>query len=385
MPIRKSRFAIYFLNSFLWAIFFIPVIINKTVKKEKVSNPRNILIIELWGIGDLVMMSSILKPLKENYPNARITILSKEAGKVLFFDNPYIDSFVVFDFPWTRFRKKYRLWRWDWPGLLRIIVRLRKEKFDLILDARGDIRNNFLSFFSGGKMRLGYSWTGGGFFLTDNLNDEHKNSHRVDAWLNLLSYLGLPMNKCKPYLYVSKNEEMLVDALLKTNGVTNGDLLVGVHPGARIKTRCWPLDRFAKVTEYVRDTYKAKVIVFLEPESYGDEIPINGEYFKVKLTLRELVALIKKLDLLICNDGGAMHIATAVDTAVAAIFGPTNPVWFGPYGTNNTIIIENGIPCRSCFDYCRFSQPICLSDITVEMVVEAVDKILSGRLVKAKL
>lgn len=376
MPERESKFTIWFLNSVLWAIFLIPIVINKIRKKRKILNIRNILIMESWGIGDLLVMSPILKPLKENYPGSRITVLSKEIGKVLFSHNPYIDDFIIFDFPWTRFRKKYRIWNWDWPGLLGVISRLRKKRFDLVLDARGDMRNNLLSFLSGGKKRVGYDWTGAGFFLTDNLRHEHENSHKIDTWLNLLEHLGIRTNEYAPHLYISKDEEKFAEEFLKTNGIGNRDLLVGIHPGARIKTRCWPLNRFAKVAEYVRDICKCRVVVFLEPEGYGEKIPINGENFKARLTLRQLIALIKRLDLLICNDGGAMNIATAVGTAVAAIFGPTNPAWFRPRGENDAIIIENDMSCRPCFDYCKFNEVLCLDKITVSRVEEIVHEIL---------
>jgi len=242
------------------------------------------------------------------------------------------------------------------------------------LDARGDIRNNLLSFLIGAKKRLGYQGTGGGYFLTHNLGNAHQNMHRVDAWLNLLESLGIGVYKCAPYLTLKENEEAFAENFLKASGISKGDLLVGIHPGARIKTRCWPLERFAKVAEYARDTCKAKIIVFLEPDGYGEDIPIRGENFKARLTLRELVALIKRLDLLVCNDGGAMHIATAVSTPVVAIFGPTDSLRFGPYGGSNTVIIEENISCRPCFDYCKFNKALCLERIGLNSVESAVYK-----------
>lgn len=375
---RDSKVCIVFLDLFVCVLFLVPLALAAIFNRKKSLYPRKILIMELWGIGDLVMMSAILKPLKENYPKARITVLSKEVSKTLFKDDSRVDEFINFYFPWTRFRKKYALWSWDWPGLFRIIARLRKEKFDLVLDARGDIRNNLLSFLSGGKIRLGYGWRGGGFFLTDNLRDAGKNLHRIDAWVNLLKYLRIGADNCEPYLSVNKEEEAFADDFLEANGISRKDLLVGIHPGAGIKTRCWPLERFARTAEYARDICKSRVIIFLEPEGYGAEIPIEGESLKVKLNLRQLTGLIKRLDLLICNDGGVMHIATAVNTAVVAIFGPGSPSWFGPYGAKSTMILENDIPCRPCFDYCKHNKAICLDRITVNRVNVVIGNVLGG-------
>ena len=376
--IRRDNKACVLLLDLIGCIFFFPFVLVAIFNRKKPVYPGKILIMELWGIGDLVMMSAFLKPLKENYPNARITVLSKEVGKTLFKEDPSIDEFISFDFPWTRFKKKYALWSWDWPGVFRVIARLRKEKFDLVLDARGDIRNNLLSFLSGANMRLGYGWTGGGYFLTDNLKNTLKDLHRVDAWLELLRYLGFKADGYRPYLCVSKDEEKISEDFLKANGIDSRDFIVGIHPGARIKTRCWPLDRFGKIAEVTRDTCKSRIIIIMEPEGYGEEISINGENFKVKLTLRQLISLIKKLNLLICNDGGVMHIAGAVNTPVVAIFGPTEPAWFSPYGANNTVVIENDMPCRPCFDYCKYDRAVCLDRITVNQVNEVIGNIYGG-------
>lgn len=375
MALRDKKACVYFFDILGLSVFFLPLLLDKILNRKKSRPPAKILLIELWGIGDLVMMSSILKPLRAGYPNAKITLLSKAYASDLLGTSENIDEFVEFDSPWTKFKSKYNVWRWDWKNLLKTIRGLKKEKFDLILDARGDIRNNLLSFLISGKTRLGYGWTGGGFFLTDNLKVENKGLHRIDAWVKLLKYLGLSANDCRPHLCVTKEEEAFADNFLKTNGISSQYLFIGIHPGARIKTRCWPLDRFAKVAEYVRDVYKSKVIIFLDPEGYGDEISIQGESFKVKLTLKQLIVVFKKLDLLVCNDGGPMHIATAVNTPVVAIFGPTNPIWFGPYGKSNTVIIENNMPCRPCFDYCKKDKAVCLDSITVNKVKEMIGNV----------
>jgi len=177
---------------------------KKYLKKE--DRYQKILIIELWGIGDIVLMSSILPALKDRFPQAEVCLLSKNIAKQIIKDR-FIDKFFLFDFPWTGFKNKYKLWRWDWKGLFKLIKKLRKEKFDLILDARGDIRNNFLSFLIGGKRRLGYNWSGGGIFLTDVIKIDYKNIHRVEAWNVILRHLNVNTNTPKPYVEVGIEEE----------------------------------------------------------------------------------------------------------------------------------------------------------------------------------
>ena len=367
---RQKKVLLNFIDIFGKLIFD-----NKFLKKKRilsVSEINKLLIIEIWSIGDLIMITPLLIALRNKLPTVEITLLSKSYASELLKYSP-VNKYVFFDFPWTRFAGKYKVWKWNWLGLLKLIKRLREEKYDLSLDARGDFRNNLLSFLIGAKRRIGYDWTGGGYFLTDVAQFDYNNGHRVDAWLNLLNYLGIKVESPKPYLSVAKDEEEWAESFLREKGIGEGDLVIGIHPGARIKTRCWPLDRFAEVADYIKDNYKSKIIVFIEPDDYGQDIPIKKEHLKVKVSLRQLIALIKQLNLLICNDGGAMHIATAVDTPVVAIFGPTNPVWFGPYGNNHSIIIKEDIKCRPCFDYCKYKEPFCITKISVEEVLKEVD------------
>lgn len=381
----KKRFVLSIMNTILGLLFFYKIakiITKKTIKDLKVSHPdiKKILIIELWGIGDLVMMSPILGSLRKSFPRARIILISKSIAKLLFKNDNLIDEFIEFDFPWTRFKGKYLFWRWDWIGLIRIIRRLRKEKIDLVLDARGDFRNHLISFLGRIKRRVGYAWTGEEYLLTDVINSNIPNKHRIDYWINLLNYLGITVDNPKPHIAISKDETGRAEDFLKKHNIKNGELLVGIHPGGRIKTRCWSLDRFAKLAEYLRDKYKAKIIIFVEPEGYGNNISIKGDYLKVKVDLRELVALIKKIKLLVCNDCGIMHIATAVNTPIIAIFGPGDLNSIGPYGDRNTIVMKERFKCRPCYDYCKYKESYCLTTISVDDVVKQVDKTLGGAL-----
>ncbi len=376
MLLRKNKVIVAFLDLLGGALFVIPLAIDTALRKKNTSLPRSILIIELWGIGDLVMMSSVLKPLREHYPQAHISLLAKDTARELFASSPYIDDFIIFDFPWTRFRKKYAFWKWDWAGLLGTINKLRQKKLDLVIDARGDIRNNLLSLLINGKRRIGYNWTGGGYFLTDALSLEAKNMHRVDAWLSLLNHLGIETDKYKPSLYITQEEEKTARDFLIRKGIKNGELLVGIHPGAKMKSRCWPLANFATVAEHIRDTLGAKIIVFIEPEGYGEEIPIRGDFIKGKIPLREMACLVKLIDLLVCNDSGAMHIAAAVDTKTLSVFGPGDYKRIGPYGMGHTIVADNEVNCRPCFDSCKHDKALCLDKISVDMVVNAANSIL---------
>lgn len=343
------------------------------VNSNKPFQPKKILFIEIWGIGDLIMGGSAFRRMKEAVPDAKIFLLSKEFAREVFKEEYFIDKYFLYDFPWTKFKGKYAFWKWDWKGLFKLIRRLRNEKFDLILDARGDIRNNLLIFMIRAKRSLGYDWTGGGYLLTDPIRIKNDGIHRTDAWDNLLERVGVDNCIGDFKLTVSDEEKEWARNLLDIKGFRKDDLLVGVHPGARTKTRRWPLERFTAITEYLIGKDGVRPVVFIEPDDYGEEISAKIRCVKLKLTLRQFIVITSSLKLLVCNDGGAMHIAAALGVPVIAIFGPTNPVWFGPKGDGHKIFIKDGIKCRPCFDYCKFEMPLCLTGILVSDVKKEID------------
>jgi len=349
---------------------------------KKTEHKSKILFIELWGIGDIVLASGALRALRESFSYSEITLLARHHAEVVLLNNKCVNKFIVFDFPWTKFKAKYNLWRWNWFGLIRLIKRLRAERFDLVLDARGDIRNNLLAFLIGAKRRVGYNWTGGGFFLTDVVKAGRSRLHRVDAWAILLKHLGLKNVDTKPTVNLSREEVEWAEVFFKNSGIEKNNLLIGIHPGAGIKTRCWPLERFVSVASHLRGE-DIQVVFFVEPGGYGENAVLPGGCLKVRVDLRKYMAIAKNLDFLICNDGGAMHMATAVGVPVVAIFGPMKKEWFGPCGDNNVVIIREDVPCRPCFDYCRYKQSYCLTGISEEKVIEQVDKVIN-RIEKGK-
>lgn len=94
------------------------------------------------------------------------------------------------------------------------------------------------------------------------------------------------------------------------------------------------------------------------------------------------MAVLSQCALFICNDSGPMHISTALDVPVVAVFGPTEPAWFGPLGANHKIVIRSGFWCRPCFDYCIFDQPYCLRTIDVQDVYQPAENTVTELLAK---
>jgi len=118
------------------------------------------------------------------------------------------------------------------------------------------------------------------------------------------------------------------------------------------------------------------VLWFLEPNAL-DEAPKLDRCHEVRLNFESFLAVLSLCRLLVCNDSGPMHLAGLLGVPVVAVFGSTNPVWFGPRGSNDRVVIRPEMWCRSCFDYCIFDQPYCLRAISPEQTIASVKEALT--------
>ena len=123
--------------------------------------PRSFLVVEPWGIGDVVLSTALLQALRANFPGARITLLAKSHAHDLLAGSGLVDEIVPFDFPWTAFTGKFQPSRYVASEFQELLRRLRARDFDVSLDARRDIRSNVICYLAGARRRIGYDFGGG--------------------------------------------------------------------------------------------------------------------------------------------------------------------------------------------------------------------------------
>lgn len=367
----RKRFAI---DLVLKILFGLPLFARRVFRAKDVGPVKKILILELWGIGDVVLASCVLRPLRAKFPDASLTLLSPAYGRILLENTGLVDHFIEWIAPWTAATGKYRFWDWDWRALVRLIRQLRAQRFTLVLDARGDVRNNILTFLVHPKQSFGYNWSGGGFLLDHNFRLECREQHRVEAWRNLLKNLAIDVTAAIPNLVISTHEQKFRDEFFFSSQVKDG-LRIGIHPGAKSELRRWSLQNFQSIAQWLADTKKMNLVIFTDESGYGLELTTRGDFDNNSLvfggSLRQLIAVISGLDLLLCNDTGVMHIAAALGIPTVAIFGPGDQRHIGPYGAGHTIVEIPDVSCRPCFDRCIQPRPFCIQDISLEQVQEA--------------
>lgn len=338
----------------------------------RTAGVQKIVVQEYWNLGDIVMELAFLRNLRIRYPQAHIVLLASPKVASLIEKQHLVDEVIVVRVPWaehySRWRK-YNPFSPLWIELARTIARLRAESFDLAFSARADLREHFILWLLKVRRRVGYSFGGGGYFLTDIVTPNPERPHFSDRWLRLLEYLGGPVLLRQPFLQLKEEDSQFADQYLAERGIRKGEFLVGVHAGARSAVRQWGKANFDRVAERLLERFPIRILWFEDPNE--KLCPEDPSLVHVSLPLRQFMAVLSKCRLFICNDSGPMHIATAVGVPVVAVFGPTEPTWFGPLGAGNRLVIQSGFWCRPCFDYCLFDKPYCLRTISTESVYDA--------------
>jgi heptosyltransferase-2 len=345
--------------------------------------PKSFLVVEPWGIGDVVLSTVLLQALRANYPDSTIALLAKEHARELLFGSRLVDEIIPFDFPWTAFTGKFSPAKYSPREFQDLIRRLRTFDFDVSLDARRDIRSNVITYLAGARRRIGYDFGGGAHLLTDALPSGRQNDHKISDWLALLRPLGVASdNGFSPSLTVAESERNVARQKIATFGLSTERAIVGVHPGASQPVRHWDPLKFASVIDTLVDELDVQVLVFEERERDSATITPRSRVPRIRSDLRGFMGLVTQCDLLLCSDSGPMHIANALDVPVTALFGPQRREWYGPRGEMDNVVQVDEMPCRPCFDACIFASPHCMDEITVDAVVSAVENQLK-RLARA--
>jgi heptosyltransferase-2 len=247
-----------------------------------------------------------------------------------------VDEFVATDFAWVPAAhlglpgKAIDLWR--------LSRKLRRRNFDLGFSARLHVGEHLVLALSGAKRRVGFALGKRDAALTDVVAVSDSRQQRVADWMQLLKPFGGAVTVQVPRLYLNESERQWASGYLTSRGVAKEDLIVGIHPGAGLVEKRWPLERFREVAEATAARPGVRVLVFAEPSGYGAELFTLPRVIQAQVGLRELMALIERCSLLICNDSGPMHIAGALGVPTVAMFGAGIEQWFAPLGEGHEIL-----------------------------------------------
>ncbi len=321
-----------------------------------------LLVLEFWGLGDLTFATPLLRAAGDHYD---ITLVGKAHAQPLLAATFPNVRFITFDAPWSAYREKYALWKWPWREIISLVVLLRRERFDVALSVRNDPRDHLFMWLIGARNRYGFPRRGSSAFLTHPLLRSRLRQHKVEDWRDIGRALDLPG------IQTAEPELAHADYGSAKTGEWLGKItrpIVCLHPGARIPVRRWPEEYFRHVIERMRAEFDFHLVLIPDPDGYGRVLTPLADTVLKPLQIAELVDVLGRVDLLICNDSGPGHIAAACGRPTIVIFGPTDPDWFRPWGDRHFLVIRDICPWRPCFDYCKFSEPYCMTKMLPDKV-----------------
>jgi heptosyltransferase-1 len=339
------------------------------------SGQPRILIVKLSSFGDVLHALPTLEALRTVYPQARITWLVEAAYAPLLEGHPALDE--VWAAPRLR---PGEIWRGANRALLRgLLRRLRSTPFDLVLDLQGLLKSAVWVALAHSPRKMGYDRTRESSYrvLTERVPPFDREAHAVRRYLNLAHHLGAPVNPPRFRLGLGADAE--VSHLLPEDSHRG---LVVLHPGARWPSKLWPASAWAGLASWLSRGHGFQVALTGSPGDRGlagkilQHRPDPILNLTGRTSLAELAAVLRRARFAVTTDTGAMHLAAALGTRTAALFGPTAPWRTGPFGEGHEIV-RQGLECSPCFKR-RCPEPRCLAELGLESVQAACEKILSS-------
>ena len=359
-----------------------------------------ILLIKLSAVGDVVHTIPVINKLRRRFPAAQLDWLVKPAIGELLRSHPAVSNVVEFAFD---------DWSAPWRPI-RLAAKLRRTRYDLVVDLHGQFRTAIFTLATGAPVRIGFdrprasvwdaslrkfpeetrkhAWQGAreGSWLayTHHIPVPTLDIHAVDRYLNVGPLLGLDPGPADFSFPISAEASDRIEALLEYYDAAGKKLAV-LAPGTVWETKQWRRGGFAEVAGHLlqkgfavvlagaaRERATCAEVAKLEP----GVINLAGE-----TTLSELAALIRRAAICVTNNSGPMHLAVALDRPVVSVFGPTDPIWAGPYRRTNAVL-QATLACSPCYlrqlSRCNHAHA-CMQNIPASAVIDRVEATLRGK------
>ena len=332
---------------------------------------EKILCIQLKQIGDVLMNTPAIKSLANHFPNGDIHFLTIPPADQIFEFSPHIQKIY-------RYPKKDRFW-----ASINLIKRLKKEKYTHVVDFHGVPKTALISWLTGATTRIGHNLRGRSLFYSHPVSSPRHLFYSAQKKSNLLSALGIEVKNFQLNFFTNHQDDQKADAILEQLKTNSDQYLISVSPVSRRDYKIWPASRFSTICDFLIKHYKSQILFLWGPGEYhfveavrkGMKNKDLGDY-EVP-TLRETVALLKKVDLHIGNDNGLMHFANAAGIPSVAIFGrPLMKNWIEPdHRRHLGIEFDPGCKNHCFYPKCQLE---CLNGVEVDTVKTLIGKLLSS-------
>lgn len=345
----------------------------------KQLQPKRICLIKPSALGDIVQTLPLLPVLKTRFPQAQISWVVNKELRDLVDGHPALHESIPFER------------RGGWSSSIRLLKTLRQRRFDLVLDLQGLLRTGVMTFATGAAVRVGLETAREGSHLSVNcvIPGSGRSVPAHARYWRISEVLGLG--------------EMSLDAMVVTSDADREwasqqlsrlpKPVFAVHPGARWETKRWPADKFGLLLTRTLRTWPGSVLVLgskaekenadqvqrlvnveLGPKESSRIVNLAGQS-----TLKQLSALLSRVDFAISNDSGPMHLAAGLGTPTLGLFTCTSAVRSGPAGMQHEMI-STTVKCAASYHktcpHHGTAHLACLSELDVERVWSALQRLV---------
>jgi ADP-heptose:LPS heptosyltransferase len=316
---------------------------NKHIRRIAV---KNILVIKLDAVGDMVYATPVFKLLKQKYPESKLTVFCRKS----------IEPLIKYD-----------------PCLNLITTNLNQleKKYDLIIDLRGDFQTLKYALFNPPTFRLDR----GTIRFRNKLKGKHPHELTTNAQI-IEPIIKVDYTSLKPEIYFSDEDERLVNNYLKQNRISNFAVL---HVGANRDLRKWSLKKFAELANYLKNQIQLEIIFvgssedMIDVQKVQNEISFKSFSIAGEFSWTAYAALVQKAKLFVGNESGPLHVAAAMQTPLVGLFGPGEANVFYPFGEKSTFV-HHVLLCNPCDQInCVHLENTCMQRINLSEVINKIN------------
>lgn len=348
-----------------------------------------ILVVRLGAIGDVLMTSPVAQVLRESFPHAHLSWLVKPLSASLVRANPYIDEVIVVErMPgWERLLREAKI-RTFLREVREFARELRGRNFDIALDFQGLLKSGMFAWLCGAPRRIGFlpSREGNRFFLTESRERPPHPTRITQAYLALLTQLGISPSPRRPVLEVPAPERAQAQEFLAARGVKDQNYIACCVSTSRPQ-KDWVWPRWAELADCFWEREKMRTVFIGGSERRCDTLSLVEGCASQPISavghtsLLQSAALVQDAALVVGGDTGLTYAGLATDTPTVALYGSTDPNWLAeePFAS----VCFHPMPCSPCNRRPKCKIYDCMQAITIDEVYTTGMRLLKRVQVKA--
>jgi ADP-heptose:LPS heptosyltransferase len=321
--------------------------------KVDLKKIKKALIIRHKAIGDIILVTAFIRALKKALPDAEIDMVVEPMGIEVLKGNPYLTNMIVYE--------KNRLKKAPLGVKIRDTVAfyagLAGRKYDIVFDLWGNLRTALMSFLTGARWRVGFNFRGRKYFYNVVVKPDQPPKYNAFYHMDLLKAIGIPDDGPGTDFFIGEEDKAYADNFYASINVQSRDSVFGLNGAGTWITKRWPEYKFAQLADIIIRSFKDKKLVIIwgpgkRPMAEKIFSLIKEDKTDVFLapptTLKQLGAILSRMDAFISNDGAPNHLATALDVPSVTVFGPTNYKSWVPAGNARHVEVHSTIGCAPC-------------------------------------